>query len=139
MISHCFTYGSLMCADIMTLVSGIAVQGERAFLADHARHPVREEDYPGMVARPGHRVEGVLYRDLPAAAWPRLDRFEGAMYARRLVCVQLPGDARVEAWTYLFKPAYWDLLLPDEWDFNRFLAEGKARFTHRYLGYGMLE
>ena len=138
MTNHCFTYGSLMCDDIMAQVSGVSVRGESARLLGHARHPLQGEDYPGMVALAGHEVAGVLYRDLPASAWPRLDEFEGGMYERRAVSVELGNGELVEAWTYLFRPAFHHLLLPGDWDFQRFLAEGKARFQRHYLGFGVL-
>jgi len=139
-LRYCFTYGSLMCEDIMAHVCGAAVQGEAAVLAEHSCHPVRDEDYPGMVPAPGRQVRGILYRDLPATAWPRLDAFEGKMYARCRVSVQIGnGEERVEAWTYLFLPEYRPLLLHGDWDYQRFLAEGKARFSRSYLGFGYLK
>lgn len=138
MTDHCFTYGSLMCEDIMSRVCDASVRGEAASLLDHARHPVRDEDYPGMVAMAGHAVSGVLYRDLPAKAWVRLDEFEGGMYQRCSVSVKLGNGDQVEAWAYLFRPAYRHLLLPGEWDFQRFLAEGKLRFELNYMGFGIL-
>jgi gamma-glutamylcyclotransferase (GGCT)/AIG2-like uncharacterized protein YtfP len=139
MPDHCFTYGSLMCEDIMARVSGVMLREEPALLPDHARHPVQGEDYPGMVPATGLAVSGILYRNLPTSAWPRLDEFEGGMYERRQVSVQLGNGEKVEAWTYLFRPDLAHLLLPGEWDFQRFLAEGKARFARHYLGFGLLE
>ena len=50
---HCFTYGSLMWADIMARVCGHEFVSEPASLADHCRHPVHGEDYPGLRAAPG--------------------------------------------------------------------------------------
>jgi gamma-glutamylcyclotransferase (GGCT)/AIG2-like uncharacterized protein YtfP len=138
MSEHCFTYGSLMCEDIMAWVSGAVLAAVPALLPEHARHPVRGEAYPGMVAAAGRAVSGRLYRDLPVEAWPRLDAFEGPTYVRRRVTVQPSGGNPVEAWTYLFRPEHGHLLLPGDWDFQRFLAEGKARFTRDYLGFGLL-
>jgi len=128
-----------MCEDIMTLVCGLAVRGEAATLLDHARHPVRDEDYPGMVPDLGQQVGGVLYRDLPATALCRLDDFEGEMYTRQRVSVLLESGELQSAWTYVFRPAYEGLLQPGDWDFQRFLTEGKARFERHYLGFGLLE
>jgi len=140
MSDHCFTYGSLMCEDIMTLVTGVAVRGVPAILRDHTRHPVRDEEYPGMVPRLGQQVGGVLYRDLPPDALRRLDDFEGEMYARQRVSVWLEnGNLLLPAWAYVFRPAYAGLLQPGDWDFQRFLTEGKARFERHYLGFGLLE
>lgn len=134
----CFTYGSLMCADIMSGVAGGDMRGEPAALAGYARHPVTGEDYPGVVAHPGGRVEGVLYRGVGPSALSRLDAFEGEMYARCRVEVNPVGGAPVAAWCYIVLPAHEPRLLPGDWDFAAFLAEGKSRFLARYGGFAAI-
>lgn len=137
-LDACFTYGSLMCADIMTRVAGIDLAGTPAGLSGHVRHPVAGEDYPGVVASPGGRVEGVLYRGLDPAALARLDAFEGEMYERLAVSVNPVGGETVMAWCYIFRAPYRHLLQPGDWSFADFLAAGKARFLARYLGFAAL-
>lgn len=137
-IDACFAYGSLMCADIMSQVAGRSLDGVVAVLPGHARHPVAGEDYPGLVPDPAGRVEGVLYRGVDAAALARLDAFEGDLYERLAVAVEVPGGGPVTAWCYVFRPACRHLLLPGEWRFEAFLATGKARFQARYLGFAAL-
>jgi gamma-glutamylcyclotransferase (GGCT)/AIG2-like uncharacterized protein YtfP len=138
MSQHCFTYGSLMCADIMARVAGSPAHAEPATLHGYARHPVRGEEYPGMVPAPRGTVSGVLYRALPDAAWARLDAFEGDRYARRQVSVILADGRSKAAWTYVFKPEHAHLLATGEWDFAAFLGQGKARFEALYLGFDKL-
>lgn len=148
---HAFTYGSLMCADIMARVcarSEALLKAEPAVLMDHARHPVRSEDYPGVRPAAGAQVPGVLYRDITPDEWLRLDAFEGADYERVRVQVwvgdALPGAPQtspaasplrpVQAWVYRFRSEQAHRLLPGEWSFDSFLKEGKARFVARYAG-----
>jgi hypothetical protein len=138
MTDSCFTYGSLMCEDIMSFVSGQAVRCEPAVLENHVRHPVRDEDYPGMIAQPGERVTGMVYRGLSTAALDRLDRFEGEMYVRCRVGVTDAAGIALDAWAYVFRPEFVGLLLPGDWDFEAFLAGGKARFEARYMGFDAL-
>jgi gamma-glutamylcyclotransferase (GGCT)/AIG2-like uncharacterized protein YtfP len=133
----CFTYGSLMCEDIMSWVAGTTMQGEPATLHGHARHPVRDEDYPGMVPAACGRVEGKLYLGVTEAVLARLDRFEGEMYERRQVKV-LARQGVTPAWTYIFRLAYMDLLMAGDWSFESFLVGGKARFEQRYMGFKSL-
>jgi len=134
MTDACFAYGSLMCEDIMSMVAGMALLGESALLQGHARHPVRDEDYPGMVEDVGGHVHGVLYRGLNDAALSRLDRFEGEMYARCQVRVRShAGDTL--AWAYLFQPEFVHLLMPGDWSYEDFQRTGKARFIRRYIGF----
>lgn len=133
--THCFTYGSLMCEDIMGAVCAARAPFVAATLDGFRRSPVTGEEYPGMVPAPGEQVEGVLYLDLPESAWPRLDHFEGIEYSREQVSVRTADGRSLAAWTYVFKPEFASRLGPGEWDFQRFLATGKARFTAQFMGF----
>ncbi|HEY4080487.1 MAG TPA: gamma-glutamylcyclotransferase family protein [Burkholderiaceae bacterium] len=135
-MAHCFTYGSLMWADIMETVCGCAHVQLAAQLADHARHPLRGQDYPGMQPSVGSSVEGRLYLDVGEAALARLDAFEGEQYERTAVTVRLTDGRELPAWTYLFKTEFSDQLEAGEWNVQRFEREGKARFMAEYAGFG---
>lgn len=137
-VTTCFTYGSLMCEDIMHAVCGSQSAHCQATLHDYRRHPVIGAEYPGMLPYAGSQVQGVLYLDLPLSAWPRLDRFEGDEYDRRIVDVTLSDGSRLQAWTYVFRDALAHRLGTGDWDFARFLREGKARFVSDYVGFGTL-
>ncbi len=134
-MAHLFTYGTLMHPQIMAEVSGCRLQGTAAVLHGFRRHPVRGEDYPGIVPEGGALTEGVVYRDVPTPAWERLDRFEGEMYARQRVVVAIDQDRELEAEAYVVRPAFRELLEDGPWDFQRFRREGKTRFQQRYKGY----
>ena len=138
MTRHCFTYGSLMWADIMARVCGREFASEPASLADHRRHPVRGQDYPGLRAAPGGLVPGRLYRDVDEAAWARLDAFEGDEYERADVVVTLAGGATLAAQVYRFRAEFLPRLLPGDWDADAFEREGRARFMARYVGFDLL-
>ena len=88
------------------------------------------------MAHVGGVVDGTLYRGLPAAAWTRLDAFEGEMYRRERVCVDLSDGACVKTWTYVVKSEYAHVLEPREWNLAQFLQSGKAEFVDGYLGFG---
>lgn len=138
MTRHCFTYGSLMWADIMARVCGREFASEPASLADHRRHPVRGQDYPGLRAVPGGLVPGRLYRDVDEAAWARLDAFEGDEYERADVVVVLADGRALPAQVYRFRAEFAGRLLPGDWDAEAFAREGRARFIARYAGFGLL-
>ena len=136
---HLFAYGTLMCPDIMEEVAGARVCGTPGTLHGYRRCGVRGEVYPGLVPDEACRVEGVVYRDLTATAWRRLDRFEGTLYERVAVQVALGEGRRLEAGTYVVRPAARLHLTATDWDFHEFLRIGKARFEHGYDGYRALD
>jgi gamma-glutamylcyclotransferase (GGCT)/AIG2-like uncharacterized protein YtfP len=134
-MTHLFAYGTLMCEDIMQEVSGSLPEHRRGVLKGYARQRVRGHVYPGLLQRDGNRVDGVVYLDVPASAWERLDRFEGEMYARRAVSIEMDAGGRLTAETYIVRPGYVDRLEEDEWDFSEFLGSGKSKFRSEYVGY----
>lgn len=135
---HCFTYGSLMWADIMARVCGLEFASEPASLAAHRRHPVQGQDYPGLRAAPGGLVPGRLYRDVTPDAWARLDAFEGAEYERADVVVALADGSTLPAQAYRFRAEFTGRLLPGDWDADAFEREGRQRFIARYVGFELV-
>lgn len=133
-----FAYGTLMCDDIMQEVSGCRLSHGPGILQGYSRRSVKGEYYPGLVPDNEGRVEGVVFRNVPDSAWDRLDRFEGEMYARRPVRIELNDGATLPAAVYVVKPQFRDHLEPSEWNFADFLRTGKARFQKNYRGYQAL-
>ncbi len=137
-MTHCFAYGTLMFEDIMREVSGCRLTGISGVLRGYVRRCVKGEQYPGLVADSDGRVRGVVYRNVPSAAWRRLDRFEGEMYTRELVRIELADGATVLAGTYVVRRVFRGRLDLSEWDAQGFLRNGKARFQANYSGYQAL-
>ena len=134
-MTHLFAYGTLMCEDIMQEVSGCLPEHRRGVLKGYARRRVRSQVYPGLLQLEANRVDGVVYLDVPASAWERLDRFEGEMYARQAVSIEMDGGGQLTAETYIVRPGYVDRLEEDEWDFSEFLSSGKSKFRAGYVVY----
>lgn len=130
-----FTYGSLMCSDIMIRVAGCQADFSPACLNNYFRSAIRDREYPGITPRRGTMVTGVLYLNLSSEPIQRLDVFEGELYRREVVEVVTEHDGVIEAMTYVIKPQYRDLLTDEEWSFNYFLAVGKKRFEQTYFGF----
>lgn len=133
-MTNLFTYGSLMCSDIMDHVAGCQAESVSAVLKNFKRSKIRGEEYPGIVAHPGAEVEGVLYRGLSPQAMERLDSFEGAQYLRQEVQLQTEAGSCL-AMAYVIKPEYSHLLTDETWSYADFLAVGKARFLEAYVGF----
>ena len=134
-----FAYGTLMCEDIMLAVTGRRLSSLRGFLRDYQRRTVKGEVYPGLIPERGGIVEGIVYRDLRDADWALLDPFEGEMYQRQIVRVNLEDRMSVEAHTYIARPEFENRLEASEWDFAKFLQCGKGTFEKQYAGFKALK
>lgn len=133
-----FTYGSLMCSDIMFRVAGCKTDYTQASLNNFFRSKIQNREYPGIVPHHGARVSGVLYFDISTEAIERLDVFEGEMYLRQKVEVINDENNSVTAMTYVIKPQYLNILSDKEWSFDEFLAGGKEKFEESYFGFQKL-
>jgi gamma-glutamylcyclotransferase (GGCT)/AIG2-like uncharacterized protein YtfP len=137
-MANLFAYGTLMCEDIMGEVSGSRLSCAPGTVRGYCRRSVREQHYPALAPDEEGRVEGVIYRDLPSSAWRRLDRFEGEMYLRQLVQVEVIDGATLLAETYIVRPKFLCYLEASEWSFAKFLRNGKKLFQREYCGYRQL-
>jgi gamma-glutamylcyclotransferase (GGCT)/AIG2-like uncharacterized protein YtfP len=124
MTRHIFTYGSLMFADVWEKVVRGKYRSGAAVATGHARFAIRGETYPGMVAASGQEVAGVVYFDVVAEDLAALDAFEGEVYRRDAVTVQLASGETVDADTYIYLDAArladapWE---PEAFQMQRFL------------------
>jgi len=124
-----------MCEDIMVEVSGCHLSHVPGILKGYSRRSVRGEHYPAIVPDNESIVEGVVYRNVPNSVWDRLDRFEGKMYERHHVVVELKNRKTLAAETYVIHPAHLNLLDQSDGDFDDFIRNGKASFQRHYKGY----
>ena len=124
-----------MCADIMGEVAGLVPAHKAAVVRGYSRRTVRGECYPGLVEAEDGHVSGVLYCGISALSWKRIDRFEGTMYARRLVIVELNDGSLTEAFTYVFRSEFRKMLSENTWDYATFMQRGFSRFRRHYRGY----
>ncbi len=139
-MKNLFAYGTLMCEDDhgrrLGLSSAAPMPG---ILKGYSRWSVKGEPYPALIQDEKNLVEGVVYRNAPDSAWDRLDAFEGEMYERRLVRIDLDGVTTLLAMTYVVRPEFLDHLEKSGWDFAQFLRSGKAGFQNDYKRYRSLQ
>ncbi|MDD2467614.1 MAG: gamma-glutamylcyclotransferase [Desulfobulbus sp.] len=134
-----FTYGSLMCEDIMTDVAASRLRCTPATLSGYRRFLVKDEKYPGVIPMAGGVVPGIVYHGITPGSRQRLDRFEGEMYERKPVTVQYADGRQTVVDCYLFRPAFAHRLTATEWDFTIFLQGGKTVFQHQYCGFKAID
>ena len=134
-MDNLFTYGSLMCEDIMRSVAGEELRCAKGVLQGYQRVELKNEHYPAIIEGDGSEVDGVVYFDISEKSMERLDSFEGEMYQRRTVEIQLIDGSVMKVSTYVFKDEYHYRLGTKEWDFGQFLEKGKGAFVSSYCGY----
>lgn len=127
-----------MCEDIMFEVSGCLLPHVPGTLKGYSRRSIIGEHYPAIVPDQEDTVEGVVYRNVPDSVWDRLDRFEGEMYKRQPVGIELNEGEMLHAETYVIQQAYMNRLDQSNWDFNDFISTGKESFQRHYKGYHSL-
>jgi hypothetical protein len=114
----------------MEAVTGRRFVSQPAVLRGYARFRVRGAVYPGIIATPGALTEGAVYCDVDAVSLARLDMFEGALYDRLglNVDVEAGPSARgsVRAEVYVIPPSQRQRLSSDAWD--------PEEFRRRHLG-----
>lgn len=126
-----FAYGSLQLPEVMACVTGQAYPAVPARLPHFARFRIRGKSFPGIRPEPGASVEGLLYRDLTAAAIESLDAFEDDFYLRQALDVVTCSGAAVQAFVYVMNPQYHGLLEDTTWDLEHFKRHSLGDFLHR--------
>lgn len=113
----------------MEVVAGRRFAAQPAALAGFRRRLVRGAVYPAVVPAAGERIEGVLWAGLDRAALARIDRFEGSLYERPELSVELAQGERCAAYVYVLRPEQLALATDAPWDETEF----RARHLHDYL------
>jgi len=132
---YLFAYGSLMCMDIMHAVAGDCGCLGRAVLVGYRCLCVKNTSYPGIIKIADHHTQGMLYGGISPIGWQRLDDFEGTMYQRCLLDVQLVNGQQQPAFVYVIKPEFATSLNNQDWNFEQFVQHGKAQFMDSYCGF----
>lgn len=110
-----FTYGTLMDLEVWDRVAQERCQSRHAVLRDYEARQLRGEVFPGLVECPGGSAPGLVYRNVSAAALERLDEYEGDIYTRIEVSVDLEDGSPLPAQVYLIQPHCGDLILDEVW------------------------
>ncbi len=127
-----------MCPDIMTEVSGYQFTKIQGILDGYCRLSIKGAIYPAIIPDGGSTVEGVVYKNISRTAWSRLDIFEGKLYKRQPVMINLNNGSSLESETYVLRPEFISILEKTEWNFENFLKSGKEHFISDYRGFSRL-
>jgi gamma-glutamylcyclotransferase (GGCT)/AIG2-like uncharacterized protein YtfP len=133
-----FTYGSLMIPSVMAAVTGKHFQVMKACLREYARFKVKGESYPGIIYKTGAATDGVVHRDVDDLSLNLLDDFEGELYKRISVPVEVDQSGALIAETYVVSPEHLHRLSSVPWDVDKFKKENLQEFLRSYKGFSLL-
>jgi len=132
-----FVYGSMLDRDVSEVVLGRPLDPARvrtAWLPDHRRLRIPEEDYPILAPAPGEHVPGALLYDLTEADLDRVRYFESYEYALETRSVIESGRGPVLA--LMNGAAVEEPQASEPWDLESWQRTRKDRFmylTRRFM------
>jgi gamma-glutamylcyclotransferase (GGCT)/AIG2-like uncharacterized protein YtfP len=128
-MNRLFTYGTLMVPEVIETVIGRPVGGSlHATLKEYGCYQVRDKAFPAIVPDAGQQTRGLLYAAIDQNALQRLDHYEGSLYLRCRVNVQLPDETILDAWTYVFTPMARAQLTDQPWKLDDFVERQLQQF-----------
>ncbi|MEV6394801.1 gamma-glutamylcyclotransferase family protein [Streptomyces sp. NPDC051907] len=111
-----FVYGSLTFPEVLDAVLGRVPEHRAASAAGWRNAPLRERPFPGLVPGDGV-VAGLVLSGLSEREWRVADDFEGPFYDLLPLALVSGGSASA------YVCAADDLVLPGDWDRERFAAQ----------------
>ena len=130
-----FAYGTLMIPEVMYAVTTREFLFKNAMLRGYARFTVKGESYPGIIPVTDATTEGIIYFNVDKLSLARLDAFEGDLYQRTPVRVEMEKDEILNAETYVIKPEYRGYLSSKEWNVKEFNQKHLGAFLETYQGF----
>lgn len=131
---HLFAYGSLQLPEVFAAVTAQRKIGQPARIEGYARYRLKDLSYPGLVAECGAFTDGILYPDLDAEVWARLDRFEDVFYCRETLTVSVRELGEVSAEVYVVPSAELGLINRRPWSLEEFRQQHLSDFMRRCMG-----
>ncbi|KAF5699329.1 hypothetical protein FMUND_14810 [Fusarium mundagurra] len=140
-----FIYGTLRARPLLAwALTGNAANTEListltcpAKVHGYARYTVRSRDYPAVVKKDGHEVDGDLLILETKSQRKKLDDFEGEIYAPTSVDVVLEDGSVVEADMYVWAGDQ-DALTDEPWELDTFVKERLEVWLDLFEGMEMI-
>ncbi|MFE8070515.1 gamma-glutamylcyclotransferase family protein [Marinobacteraceae bacterium S3BR75-40.1] len=127
---YLFCYGTLQHPPLFEQVAGERFQGEAARLDGYRCARVIGEPYPAIVPDSGAVTHGTLVPLQRPQSLSALDAYEGPLYQRQRLNVEVDGRS-VVAWVYVLKPAYRQRLGGEPWSLETFQRRWASLYCTR--------
>ena len=132
-MNRLFCYGTLQVPEVIRAVTGRTYPGRPAILRGYAIYKVKNAEYPGIIRSAGDETRGIVYDDVSHHDLKVLDLFEGDLYRRRSLGVDLEGGDLRNAWCYVIRDSKKSLLSGETWRLEDFLDNGLESFMSGYV------
>jgi len=140
-----FIYGTLRARPLLAwALTGDAANTEPisalarpAKVQGYVRYTVRSRDYPAVIKKDGHEVEGDLLTLETKSMRKKLDDFEGEIYTATSVDVVLEDGSVVEADMYVWAGDQ-DALSDEPWELDSFVKERLQDWLDLFEGMVMI-
>jgi gamma-glutamylcyclotransferase (GGCT)/AIG2-like uncharacterized protein YtfP len=129
-----FTYGTLMIPTVMYTVTNRHFRSQKAILRGYARFTVRAQSFPGIISVPDAITKGIIYLDVDEPSLQQLDAFEGDLYRRTPIRVEIQEDKMLPAEAYVIKRKYRGYLSSKKWDVDDFSQNALESFLETRQG-----
>jgi gamma-glutamylcyclotransferase (GGCT)/AIG2-like uncharacterized protein YtfP len=112
----------------MQSVTGRCLDPIAATLTGYQRFKFIDRTFPGIIKNKSRSIDGMLYKNIDEQTLEQLDHFEGDMYERYSLDVQVDDQIK-KVFVYVVKDEYKSCLSNKEWD----LEEFKRKYLKMYL------
>jgi gamma-glutamylcyclotransferase (GGCT)/AIG2-like uncharacterized protein YtfP len=124
-----------MIPEIMHAVTTREFRLKIAIVRGYARFTVKGESYPGIIPATDAVTEGIVYFDVDESSLERLDAFEGNLYQRTSIQVEMEGGEVINAESYVVKPNFRNHLSSSGWNAKEFVQKYLKVFLETYSGF----
>jgi gamma-glutamylcyclotransferase (GGCT)/AIG2-like uncharacterized protein YtfP len=127
-----FAYGTLMFPEVWKRVVGDEYQQAPAQLSGMALYRAAGELFPVMVeGQPSDIAPGLVFFEIPAETWAKLDRYESKVYDRVEVAAEIPGGRIVRAQAYQLPLRNRHVASAESWDAEVFRRDSLAQYLQQ--------
>jgi len=130
-----FAYGTLLIPSVMYAVTASEFRFKNAILRGYARFTVKGECYPGIIPVADAVTKGIVYFDVDKLSLERLDVFEGDLYQRTPIMVEMEGGEISNAEAYVIRSNFRNHLSSSEWNAKEFVQKYLKAFLETYSGF----
>ncbi len=124
-----------MIPEVFRKVTGKLYRTQNAILNGYERFKLSGESYPAIIRKTDATTEGIIYFDISATDFEKLDHFEGDLYKKVNAPVHAKNQQVVNVILYVLKDGNELLLSQQKWDKSAFIDFELKQFLETDSGF----